>query len=360
VTATPRPTKTPRPLAAQIKENIKDTSRKIPNALNFGSAHFFHNIVASVITLPVSLEMDDVQHTVAPASSFWNEAWAGGLTARQAVMLLVDVGLLALGIASAWKRLRYVSLLPLLVALFYFLSDGIARTSGGRYLVPAVWVIYFYYGLGLVEISQLFIGWITNLPVIQNEETPRSELTSATPTAARYLVLPAVLLFLIGATLPVTERVFPRVFPAQWSNTARASKWLPKGSLEGAGLQTSNLAAFLVDKNAAVLVGRVLYPRFYPANKGEPDRLSPYATRPYARLVFDMIGPNMEEGVVLPMAKVPASFPQGIDAVVLGCSTKTGVDAIAVVVIHPEVKVYLRAPGVSLVCPALEPGQQNP
>ncbi len=106
-----------------------------------------------------------------------------------------------------------------------------------------------------------------------------------------------------------------------------------------------------------MLVGRVLYPRFYPANKGEPDRLSAYATRPYARLVFDMIGPNMEQGVVLPMAKAPDAFAQGIDAVVLGCSTKTGVDAIAVVVIHPEVKVYLSAASAGLVCPAPEPAR---
>jgi hypothetical protein len=105
------------------------------------------------------------------------------------------------------------------------------------------------------------------------------------------------------------------------------------------------------------LVGRVLYPRFYAANKGEPDRLSAYASRPYARLVFDMIGPNMEEGVVLPMAKAPDAFAQGIDAVVLGCSTKTGVDAMAVVVIHPEVKVYLSAASAGLVCPAAEPAR---
>ena len=355
VTVTPRPTKTPRPLVDQIKENIKDTTRKIPNALDFGSAHFFHNIVASVITLPVSLEMNDVQHTVA-SPSFWSEAWAGGLTAGQVVMLLIDIGLLALGIASVWKRLRYASLVPLLVALFYFLSNGIARTSGGRYLVPAVWVIYFYFGLGLVEISQWVMRWITNYPE-NHRETPQAEISSTRPAAARYLVLLAVMLFLIGATLPVSERVFPKVFPAQWSKTAKVTKSLPQGSLEQVGLQTGNLAAFLKDKNSMVLVGRVLYPRFYPANKGEPDRLSPYSTRPYARLVFDMIGPNMEEGVVLPMAKAPATFSQGIDAVVLGCSTKTGVAAIAVVVIHPEVKVYLRSVGAALACPALEPGQ---
>jgi len=341
-------------LVDQIKENIKDTTRKIPNTVDFGSAHFFHNIVASVITLPVSLEMNDVQHTVA-LPSFWSEEWAGSLTAGQAVMLLIDIGLLALGIASSWKRLRYAGLVPLFVALIYFLSDGIARTSGGRYLVPAVWVIYFYFGLGLVQISQMVIGWMTNLNLMHKDENPRSVVSITRPTAARYFVLPAVMLFLIGATLPVIERVFPKVFPAQWSKTTMVSIWLPKGSLEQAGLQTGNLAAFLKDKNTAVLVGRVLYPRFYAANKGEPDRLSPYSTRPYARLVFDMIGPNMEEGVVLPMAKAPDSFPQGIDAVVLGCSTKTGVDAIAVVVIHPEVKVYLRAPGASLVCPATEP-----
>jgi hypothetical protein len=272
-------------------------------------------------------------------------------------MLLLEIGLLALGIASAWKRLRYTGLIPLWVALVYFLSNGIARTSGGRYLVPAIWVTYVYFGIGLVQISRLVIGRIINLPGMGEAEIPQAESSPARPTAARYFILPAVVLFLIGATLPVTERVFPKVFPAQWSNAQRVSKWLPQGSLEGAGLQTGDFTAFLKDQNAAVLVGRVLYPRFYPANKGEPDRLSPYSTRPYARLVFDMIGPNMEQGVVLPMPKSPVAFAPGIDALVLGCSTKLGVDAIAVVVIHPEVKVWLRAPGVGLVCPAQEPTQ---
>ena len=352
VTATPGPTRTPRPLIAQIEENIKHVTRKIPVALDFVPAHFFHNIIASVITLPASLEMNDLQHTVASPNSFWSEDWKGSLTAGQTVMLLIDLALLALGIACSWKRLRYVGLFPLVMGLFYFLSNGIARTSGGRYLVPAVWVIYFYFGLGVIQMIQMMIGWITNNSVIHEAEIHQGEAPLARPTPSRVLVLLALLLFLIGAILPVSERVFPRVFSIQWTNTQRAAKWLPQGSLEKAGLQVGDLAAFLKDENATVLVGRVLYPRFYPANKGEPDRLSPYSNRPYPRLVFEMIGPNQDQGVVLPMAKSPASFSQGIDAVVLGCLTKLGVDAIAVVVIHPEVKVYLRSPGVSLVCPA--------
>jgi hypothetical protein len=168
-------------------------------------------------------------------------------------------------------------------------------------------------------------------------------------------LLPAVLLLLIGATLLVSERVFPTVFTMQKTNAQRVSKWLPQGSLEKAGLQAEDLVAFLKDENAAVLVGRVLYPRFYPANKGEPDRFSAFSNRSYPRLVFEMIGPNLEKGVVLPMTNSPDSFPQGIDAVVLGCSTKLGVDAIVVVAIHPEVKVYVRSPVVSLVCPASLP-----
>jgi len=352
VTATPGPTRTPRPVIAQIKENVKDAARKIPIALDFGSAHFFHNIVASVITLPTSLEMNDLQHTVASPESFWSDEWTGSLTAGQAVILFIDLALMALGIGCSWKRLRYVGLVPLVVCLFYFISNGIARTSGGRYLVPVVWVIYFYFGLGLIQISQRVIGWMVNLSFIHEEEIPRAEISPPRPTAVRYIVLPAVLLFLIGAILPVSERAFPLVFTIQKTNAERAAMWLPMGSLEKTGLQARDLAAFLQDENAAVLVGRVLYPRFYPANKGEPDRFSPYSNRPYTRLVFEMIGPHLDQGVVLPRASSPDSFPQGIDAVVLGCSTKLEVDAVAVVVIHPEVRVYLRSPDASLVCPA--------
>lgn len=352
VTVTPGPTRTPRPFIAQIKENLKDSARKIPNALDFGSAHFFHNIVASVIALPTSLEMNDLQHTVAFPDSFWSDEWTGSLTAGQAVILFIDLALMALGIGGSWKRLRYVGLVPLVVCLVYFISNGIARTSGGRYLVPAVWVIFFYFGLGLIQISEWVIGWMANISFVHGEEILQAETSPSRPMAARYIVLPAVMLFLIGAILPVTERAFPLVFTMQKTNAERAALWLPQGSLEKTGFQAGDLAAFLQDENAAVLVGRVLYPRFYPANKGEPDRFSAFSSRPYARLVFEMIGPHLDQGVVFPMASSPASFPQGIDAVVLGCSTKLEVDAIAVVVIHPAVKVYLRSPDASLVCPA--------
>ncbi len=347
-TATPGPTNTPRPFIAQLREDVKDRARKIPNALDFTSAHFFHNIVDSVLILPASLEMNDVQHTVAPLNSFWSDEWPGNLAAGQAVILFIDLALIALGLGASWKRLRYVGLVPLAVCLFYFLANGIARTSGGRYLVPAVWVIYFYFGLGLVQISEWVIGWIVNFSFIHEEQIPSAEPS----LSSKYIVLPALMLFLIGAVLPLSERAFPLVFTMQKTNAERVAMWLPQGSLENNGFQAGDLAAFLQEKNAAVLVGRVLYPRFYPANKGEPDRFSPYASHPYARLVFEVIGNHLEQGVVLPMGSPPAFFPQGIDAVVLGCSTKLEVDAIAVVVIHPEVKVYLSSPEASLVCPA--------
>ena len=44
----------------------------------------------------------------------------------------------------------------------YYLSNALGRTSGSRYLVPTDWVVLFYFGVGLVQLSiwwAVFIGF---------------------------------------------------------------------------------------------------------------------------------------------------------------------------------------------------------
>ena len=75
-------------------------------------------------------------------------------------MFAINLLLIGMGIGWGWQRFRIAGLAPLAIALTYFLASALARTSGGRYIVPADWVIYFYYVLGLVQLTWWIIGLI--------------------------------------------------------------------------------------------------------------------------------------------------------------------------------------------------------
>jgi hypothetical protein len=89
----------------------------------------------------------------------WRYFWLYGF------FLAANLIILSIGIGAAWKRVRFAALVPLMVFLFYNLANAFARTSGGRYIVPVDWVIYFYYAIGLIEVIRFCIsamGFHTN------------------------------------------------------------------------------------------------------------------------------------------------------------------------------------------------------
>ena len=63
--------------------------------------------------------------------------------------------LLALGLGTAWKRGHWMGMIPLIILVSYFLANSLSRTSGGRYLVPADWVVLIYYVLGLFTVAEI-------------------------------------------------------------------------------------------------------------------------------------------------------------------------------------------------------------
>ncbi len=121
----------------------------------FVANNFSHNLIASALTLPTALAANDLDHTIngQGAASLWAVDWNGRLSLEAAVLLLVELALMALGIGFCWSRWKIAGLAPLLISLAYMLALGLARTSGGRYIVPVDWVTYFYFGLGLVQVG---------------------------------------------------------------------------------------------------------------------------------------------------------------------------------------------------------------
>jgi hypothetical protein len=119
-----------------------------------GMYHLFHNFSTSIMSMPDSLIYNDLTHLTQPV--YWVDGgdWQGNLPLTQTVLIGLNLFLIAIGLGYSWVHHRWAGMIPMVIFMAYSVSLGVAMSSGGRYLVPIDWVIYFYYGVALVAIIQ--------------------------------------------------------------------------------------------------------------------------------------------------------------------------------------------------------------
>ena len=134
----------------------------------------------------------------------------GQISVSMGIFLAVNLVILSLGIGSTWKRVGFSALVPFAVFLFYNLANAFARTSGGRYIVPVDWVIYFYYAIGLIEIVRFCISAI-GFQTTDFFGKPLNPLNEEAGGKFNWGKAGLVLLpfFLVVAALPVIELASP-------------------------------------------------------------------------------------------------------------------------------------------------------
>ena len=124
--------------------------------------HTLHNFVGSLLTLPDSWRVEDQSLAGLMQRPYWKEG-REMLALFQVPFILLNLVLLAFGLAWSWKRWKWAGLAPLFVFVVYSLSLGFGRTSGSRYLVPLDWLVDFYFGLGLLCVFQGLPGELLRL-----------------------------------------------------------------------------------------------------------------------------------------------------------------------------------------------------
>jgi hypothetical protein len=319
----------------------------------------YNNLLNSFLCLPASLEWHDLRYLLKETFPYWERTWDRTFPASEAAFLLMQLGILAFGVGMAWKRARLAGLAPLLLFLAYQLANTLGRTSGGRYVGPVDWVVLVYYLFGLVEIAILVLALFTR-------KTPAEESTPALPsdefrwpTASPWKVAGILGLFaLIGLSPTWTEALYQPRYTDETQAAALASLQ-EAGYFEETGFTSAQLDEFLAQRPARLAFGRVLYPRFYSKDKGEPDSAYPYRTLTYPRLAFKLLMPNDSLGILLPSQKIRL-FPNGADAIIIGCigaeSNRKSVylDALVIFTLdeNGEAQVYSRNPLAPLACPA--------
>lgn len=328
------------------------TWKRITGISRYVSAHFFHNMISAVAILPTSLQLDSLENTIKAPNSFWSADWKGDLSPLQIILLLMNLALLSLGVASSWTRWKWAGLVPAGFLVAYSLATSVVRTSGGRYILPADWVVLFYFALGIAQLyfwSSHWLGTRIKVTSIYADEQASKGFYSFRTLAGMVLV------FIILGGLPV---ILDRVIPPRYTKiqkTTLIKDLSEQGLLPSLGISQDNLETFLEMPDAVVYNGRGLYPRFYPMNQGEPDRFSAMRGQPFPRLVMTIIGPKARASGVLPMQKSPEFLPNGADVLAIGCKGKLNDDWLALVVFLPEIRIYLRNPATEWTCPVRLP-----
>ncbi|MEX2144516.1 MAG: glycosyltransferase family 39 protein [Anaerolineales bacterium] len=322
--------------------------------VRFASAHFFHNELSSFLALPMRFDLADKAVTFYNLRPFWIgsegrlweeccslnsylsdtpywQNWDGIIPDDAWLPIFVNTLIVSVGFLAAWRKVGWLTLVPVGVHVFYNFSTAVARVSGWRLILPVDWVLLLFYCLGLGQLTlwawTYFFGANLAEPAL-----PSIRSKSRVPgwRQQKLPVLVASLLF-AGLLLPVAEIAVPARYADLDTVTAEV-EWQSSQLAEQTGL---DLSAFLGQPGAVQFWGRALYPRFYAAGTGEPGGDgTAFNIQPFARLAFWVVGQGNNQ-VALPLASPPV-FPNAVDVMVLGCAHEKYFRAAAVVFLEGE------------------------
>lgn len=325
----------------------------------FGIDHFLNNLNTTILVLPYSPYYLDLRDTVKTTENFWRPYWNGALSPWAMFFLPINVILVALGLGAAWKRASWSGLVPLGVMLAYYMMNSLARTSGGRYIVPVDWVVFVYYLLGIMALLEI-LSTLFFRPQAENSVLVQPPQTISLNRIAWLQILGVVSAFaMIGAFIPLSANLFPQHFPVL--TRAELVKQVEQKNGVELGLTKKEWNSFLKSPQAIIVQGRIFYPRQFDKDEGAKVSIYKfYHLKPYPRMLFTILGPNGEMPAILAAMQAPP-VPNASDAVILGCRESDYVQVWAIILDDGN-QIFKRTPNTvaeSLTCPLKKPVCDN-
>jgi hypothetical protein len=336
---------------AQTAAPSEPLQGRLAEALQFVPRHYFHNWITSVMVMPLSPVNDDLRTTIMSAGSIWQAEWASPRQPLEMLLLVLNLIILGVGLGVCWSRWRVAGLLPLLTFSIYHLGTAAARTSGGRYVVPVDWVVYFYFAVGIMQLSLWLLVLLGRSSESLVEESQPIETGDLRIGWGR-LTASLGLLAIVGATPLVVDKLIPRHYQAETRQEVKEIL-IVRGLVDDLGMDRAELEAFVENQAAFIWMGRGLYPRFYNHDAGVSAK-GAYAPLPYQRLIFTLLARHGSVYGVLPRMSYVEYFPNGSDIIVLGCRN-TEANVLALIILGEEDHIYLRTPATPIDCPTRAP-----
>jgi hypothetical protein len=277
--------------------------------------HFLNTQIGGLLALPLIAPFNGL---LAPTNLYWME-WDGRLAWYNLLLIILYLAVIAMGLAAAWKRLKWVGLTPLAFSIGYALSNGIARFSSWRYNLPVDWVAYFYFGIGateiLLHIVRLFGGMSSEPVAAQAAGTEKAKL--------RPMPLFIISAFVVVGALPWLAEglVSPRYTDQSVSSLEQRLVAIPNAPAQ------TDIEAFTSQPDSFFEIGRLLYPRFFTRGKGiaSSNPWSSYQVRDYPRFGFLLLNDEIT-WAIFPSRDSTLTFPHAADVIILGCEREDYVE----------------------------------
>lgn len=329
---------------------------------DFIANHWLNAEISNLQILPLRNILDEWKGLLIPTTPFW-EWWDGTPRLTQLVLLLLYLGLVSFGIGTAWSRVGWVGMLPLLVNLVYNASTAVARFSGNRYLLPVDWAAYVYAAIGLMEIVVLvsyLLGVSSDrMAHLLTLKYPLSEGSKMTPLKWWPVIGIGTMILFIGCLPLIVERSIPRRYPIQ-SQTELNSELMHSIRQLDSDIDLVQLQKFLLDPQAQIIKGRALYPRFYGSGEGEPQTAKAgYAPLLFPRTLFLLAAEEYNGLVMLKMQDPPAYLPNASDVIVVGCRTEKYLDAQVVLIAGEPGELIISDSEMPSQCPSSSSGARS-
>lgn len=317
--------------------------------------NFVRNQLLNFLVTPLSLQLRDLE-SHARELPYW-PGWEGQLDIETYLPMAINLLLISLGIAVAWKRFRWAGLVPLFINVGFTLNLALARVSGWRYNLPVDWIVLLYYAIGIAQIIAWgvlllkTVSWTKTLLLSfgQNNGTARNRNQKSYQSS--YLILSIVTLIFFGSSFLLIEAFSNPRYPSISTKEAAAEFLLSKDQQGMAtDVERQELIELISSGKITALNGRALHPRYYRAEEGEPERdfvlIDPMD---FSRITFYLIGPS-PASVILRVDSPDIEFPASSDVVVFRCGDS--LEAAALIVKDPKIepKLYI-SPALSQSCP---------
>jgi hypothetical protein len=299
----------------------------------FITNHFLATEINGLLVMPLIKPYNGI---LEPVNLYWME-WDGSLEWYNTALLLFYLTVIALGFGAAWKRWRWVGLLPLIYNIGYGLGTAVSRFSGWRYDLPVDWVPYFYFGIGFAELiivaSTLFGA---------KDESPQEKVND------RQSQIPIPVYFALFALIGAVPWMAEKISTPRYSDQSLAALTEQIASVSNSPT-AAEIQTFASQPESFLEAGRVLYPRFFSRNNGlsSSNPWPAFKPREYPRLGFLLLSQNTENAI-FPSREIPEPFPHAADAIVLGCRQEDYIEVR--MILFPEQDAVLTSAPLSEPC----------
>lgn len=335
--------------------SVRDFALENPGYVaGFVADNFVRNELLNFMAMPVSLQLRDLESHVRELP-YW-PSWDGRLAAESALPMLANLFLVGLGLVVAWRRARWVGLVPLFINVGFTMNLALARVSGWRYNLPVDWTVLLYYAIGIGQVlwwAMLLLQgnsrikkFNSNLAIIDKTKNKRTSWPSKAQWATAALAL-----LLFGNSFLIIEALSQ---PRYHKLTAQQTSVVLDSAVVqmGAASQKERLEEMLAQGQLDILNGRALYPSFYRAGEGVAGGdFALSAALDFKRVTFYLLGPE-SASIVLRVENQQIIFPGGSDVLVLRCGSSAVEAAAVVVTVAGQSREVIISSDLAAACPA--------